>query len=440
MAVYTITDPDTGETLRVRGDEPPDAEDIAHIFNTRRSAKIQAGPARADVRNPPPPPKPDKPEQYESAITKALVGFGTPPGVEAAQYLPAVGAAVGGAVGGPPGAGVGGIIGAGATQGINRLVGRPGTPSPEEARWPILKEGLENAALELVGGKLVPAAANKLYRSALDIPAAILERFPSLKDPAKALAARGIKEGVLVSRAAEQGRGKIPKLLEQSGKRSRQIAEAADVAGTPPTPKTAINQLDEPLAEVAANWAPDTELAQLAEYERSLNKGTPWFSMADLEEQVRKGGIRASQTYKAEQKLGVRPTIKDLADKDVTDRAREELYAKVPEIIPEKERAAQLIGLSDVLSKKKAPAPFGLLDLMGSGIGATVGATAGGPIGAAGGATIAYPIQRALRGTLPKSAAAIGLSRAARPTTEAIRFREALLDALSRADPFSLQE
>jgi hypothetical protein len=379
----------------------------------------------------PPSPIPD-PAGYESGAARLATAVRdiAVPKVSAEtviEALPTIGGAVGGTVGGllgaptvvgaipsaVAGAALVGAAGESARQGLQTLRGRLKPRPPSEELTDIGKEAAIQGGLELAGGVAAPllkAGATKLYRSALDMPASILNRF----DPER-LARRGLEEGISATR------GGVPKAqaaLKESGQESRRLAAAADVAGAPPATTTELmTGLEEPLQKAAAEWFPGQPLETLGKLEEDL---------AELEQAIREAGVRRSGAYKQAAELGGEPATRAAADVAMTDRARQILYERVPQIQAEKARAQELIGLTKALKAKKEATPIGLLDYLAGATGAGLGAF-GGLAGVVGGAPLGIAAGRAVRSKAVKSGAARALYGSAPYQSQAYRALLALL-------------
>jgi len=242
MATYTITDPQTGDIVRISGIAPPSDEEIDLIFDVRRSKKIGE---QGDYRNPQKGVTPGAIPKQEGASG----GFGEAVGRAALQtipsvndvveMLPAAGGAVGGVLGGAggaiggvgvgavPGAMIGGASGAATGESLRQLIQRargrtdlaPATMG--EAAGDIGIQAALGAGGELAG-PLVGKAATSLQRGALGASDAVFNQFPNM-------ARRALDEGIGVTRA---GLSKAKGLVDDLGSKAAGLKSEAERLAT----------------------------------------------------------------------------------------------------------------------------------------------------------------------------------------------------------------
>lgn len=215
MPDYTIRDPQSGMTLTVRGDSPPTEAELSDLFSHTGGAQPATPPQGA----------PDMMQAYgktDSIVqnVKNLAG-------KAVGYLPAIGGAVGGMVGGAGGTvagmGVGGVPGAiagagigaaggeAAKQLINRATGQAAPATPLDAATAIGKEGAIQAGSQAIGsgaGALMEAYGPMLMQKALKPTVAVLKEYGTTGER---MANTLLKEGVNVTKG---GFEKLQNLLQ----------------------------------------------------------------------------------------------------------------------------------------------------------------------------------------------------------------------------------
>jgi hypothetical protein len=202
-------------------------------------------------------------------------------------------------------------------------------------------------------------------------------------------------------------------------------------------PQDIVRPALDPLVDKAASEnLQDASVNTLADAEDQFlrSRSTPR-TMSDLERSVREGTIRSSAAYKAESKLGTPITMATEADTALTDQQRRILQQKVPEIVPEKKRAGELVGLSEVLRSKKEPVPLSKLDIGVGTLAGMSGLKMLGPYGAFIGPGAMLAMQ-SLRSPFARSVAALGSEHIVAPAsryilTPAIRYRDALMRMLA---------
>jgi hypothetical protein len=130
--------PEQKQTLKTRIESATTPQKPNPVGNTGVTMGAASGPMPA-------------PKSHEQAPLRERVAAG------ASSALPMVGATVGAFAGGPVGAGVGAMAGTAAEQGIDK-----GSVSPKD----VAVSGVENAALEYVGGKLAPKILDRIAAKA----------------------------------------------------------------------------------------------------------------------------------------------------------------------------------------------------------------------------------------------------------------------------------
>ncbi len=181
MPDYTIRDPQSGLTLTVRGDSPPSESELSDLF-AHASGQPAAGQTPDVMRSI------GKTDSIVQNI-KNVAG-------KAVEYLPSIGGAVGGLIGGAGGTmagmGVGGAPGAiggaavgaaggeAARQLINRATGQAAPATPLGAAAEIGKQGAIQAGAQALGsgaGALLDAAGTRLMQSSLKPTVAVLNEY-----------------------------------------------------------------------------------------------------------------------------------------------------------------------------------------------------------------------------------------------------------------------
>jgi hypothetical protein len=223
MPIFTITDPETGATLKVRGDQPPTDDEITELFNVQRSQgnqnRLAAAGRVAPLQKPPSPTTFEGTQSLPSKVAEAAVRNAPVPSVdEAVNMIPAASGAVGSAIGGAGGTvlgmGVGGVpgaIGGGAAgtaggealrQLIQRARGQAAPATPEAAAQDIGVAGLiggASEALPLAGGAMSRGMYGRALKGADE---AIMEANPGIIQ-------RGIDEGLTVTRGGTRRAAQI---------------------------------------------------------------------------------------------------------------------------------------------------------------------------------------------------------------------------------------
>jgi hypothetical protein len=375
---------------------------------------------------------PTQDEMIEGGISSLPGVTATIGGMAALPLAAAGGLATGGAAAVPIemlGSGTGAVPGEYLRQWIQQHRGKENL-TPEQSREAMAKEFVINSTLPAVTG-LAHGVARGLYKGALDASSGVLNKF-KIGD----LVDRGLSEGIVASR---RGADKLGGLLTESGGISRSIADAADRRGVAPVsnPQDIVRPALDPLVDKAASEnLQDASVNTLADAEDQFlrSRSTPR-TMSDLERSVREGTIRSSAAYKAESKLGTPITMATEADTALTDQQRRILQQKVPEIVPEKKRAGELVGLSEVLRSKKEPVPLSKLDIGVGTLAGMSGLKMLGPYGAFIGPGAMLAMQ-SLRSPFARSVAALGSEHIVAPAsryilTPAIRYRDALMRMLA---------
>ena len=168
MPTYKITDPETGETVRLTGDSPPTEQEIEEIFAQLRPAAPVSDAVNAESPQAlypelaPPPgstgrhPKTGLPMGPRSPALESAI-----PAIAGAALLGAPFAGAAGAVGALKAAGAAGL-GAGAGEAFGQLASRmegKETPTAEQAAMGIAKVGLTTALMDVgVTGGIAAAA------------------------------------------------------------------------------------------------------------------------------------------------------------------------------------------------------------------------------------------------------------------------------------------
>jgi hypothetical protein len=371
-------------------------------------------------------------EALEGGIASIPAVSGTIGGIAAVPAAAAGGVATGGGAAVPIemlGSGGMGAAGEGLRQWIQEKRGKESL-TPEQKREAIAKEFVIQSTIPAVTVP-IKAGARYLYKGALDAGANVLNRFDINR-----LVERGLEEKILASRG---GGAKAGELLAESGERSKQIARAADARGVAGVFSTEMRPgLDEPLNKAINEWTPSESLDILAKKESDLltARTTPR-SMVEMERAVREGNIRSADAYAAASKLGGSPGVAAQADKALTDRGRQLLEQRVPEIVPEKQKASELLGITKLLKSKKEPSPLNSIDL---GVGTLTGAAGVGALGPYGAilGPLAIMGMKGLRSPFGRSVAAQVTEHAGVPLTRAgaelVRYRDALLRLLGTQD------
>jgi hypothetical protein len=145
--------PEQKQTLKTRIEQGQTPQKPNPVGNTGITMGAASGPMPASTK------------PHEQAPLRERVAS------KAGEALPMVGATVGAFAGGPVGAGVGAMAGTAAEQGIDK-----GSVSPKD----VAVSGVENAALEYVGGKLAPKILGKIAAKAGPRVAEIVNNYLGL--------------------------------------------------------------------------------------------------------------------------------------------------------------------------------------------------------------------------------------------------------------------
>ena len=160
MPVYTIRDPQTGQTVHLRGDSPPTEQELEGIFKS-----LQPQPQVEAAH--PAGPQDEHPQQrsWTDTVVDSLPAAGaTVGGILGGIGGTAFGLGFGGVPGSVGGAALGGSAGEATRELVNRFRGKEAPASAGEAASEIATEGLKQGALDAVGGAVGKYAIQPVAR------------------------------------------------------------------------------------------------------------------------------------------------------------------------------------------------------------------------------------------------------------------------------------
>lgn len=211
MPTYTVRDPKSGRTVKLRGDSPPTEAELDQIFAEVNKAA------------------PEK-SWAETAVDALPTVGGMAGGIIGGIGGTVAGVGVGGVPGAVGGATLGGAAGEAARQLANRVMGREAPATATEAAMGIGKEGAIQGATEAAGGALAGGArvvGKALVENAVRPTMSLVREFPDVIDTlvrerlpvgrALPFVAKGSEQALDKLGAASRGFRELLERAEQSG-------------------------------------------------------------------------------------------------------------------------------------------------------------------------------------------------------------------------------
>lgn len=161
MPTYVVTNPKTGQKVRLTGDEPPTDENLDEIFSSLPAPEVKAGDVPVNSPGEVSEFVPDQPQADEPTLLEKISAGGKAAGVMAGNLIPATIGAIGGAI-----YGAGSEIVGGAPQGSGQeyVASNAQAFSPFSTDDPLANQYLQNTGNAL--GQLDPGFVGRAARGA----------------------------------------------------------------------------------------------------------------------------------------------------------------------------------------------------------------------------------------------------------------------------------
>ncbi len=349
MPAYKVTDPATGQTLRLTGDSPPTEAELTQVFSSL------GGGGTASALPPKEEPKKTLPRYVRPALEMG--------GMLAGGLVAAPSAAISGPAGPAAGAGLGYAMG---RQAANYLEEKAGLRQPEGVQGRLVEAAKDipmGVAMDLGGslimkgmqgaGKLIMPTAEKIYASALKAP--LTKKWTSVL-PGKELSARqtAIRAG-LDARVSpsEFGVAKVAQLERQTRGMVDDIINAGAARGDMVKTDDLINSgLQRAYARAAKSSDPvgaKQIVDDIAEKFRAHGPEIPTNTLNQIKRQiydeVKWGG--AEQTALTSQ-------LNTMGKKGIAHEAMTQLETAYPQIAALNKQDAAYINLKDIIERASA--------------------------------------------------------------------------------------